>query len=203
MDFARRAEKAYERGEVAHAVVVLVEGLKSRPGREEAGEFLAEIYTEGVETPGLERDVVSALAVHSDGERLASRIDEQLEASGREAMARDFRRAADEIGLEVSNPRPVEGEGQQRDPLEEGSVAEEPSHSAVEEGGESDASTSSVEDSAGTADSDSESEEQYAGESSAKPEIATADSRSETRTRWWPSGRVAAVGRVGVARISN
>jgi len=102
MDFERRAKKAYDRGESVRAVVVLVEGIKNHSDRDEALRKLMDYYTDGVESPGLERDVAAALAEHPQGDRLASRVDERLEASGREAMARDFRRAAADRGLKVT-----------------------------------------------------------------------------------------------------
>lgn len=210
MDFERRAQKAYDRGEPARAVVVLVEGLKSRPGREGAGELLAEIYIDGIETPGLERDVASALAVHPEGERLASRIDEQLEASGREAMARDFRRAADELELEVSNPQPsrpphgepstIDGDAGAEERSEEAGADDErrtPEHSADSHDG--DGTTKPIEASGEASEAAEDTGEQSVEESGAEPEVAGGKSGAGDDSDWWPVGGAAAVGLVVLA----
>jgi len=106
MDFERRAAKAYDRGDAVRAVILLVEGLKRHPDRRDAAETLVRYYADGLESPGLERDVVSGLVETSEAGEYLGRIYARLMDRGRDKMARDLERAADEYGYVLEMPAP-------------------------------------------------------------------------------------------------
>jgi Tfp pilus assembly protein PilF len=134
MDFERRATKAYERGDAVRAVVSLAEGLKRRPDCRDAAEALVEYYVEGLDSPGLERDVVSGLVETPDAQTHLQAIYSQLIVAGRGKMARAFERAAADEGFDLvrqsardsrgSQNREVETPSQQGDG-EDGAAPEE------------------------------------------------------------------------------
>ena len=94
---------------------MLVEGLKRRPAHSSATEALIEFYTEGVGSPGLEHDVVSALDRTPDAGRSIDRVYQRLIEVDAGSMVSDFERAAREAGYEVAEPAPPVEKGTRED----------------------------------------------------------------------------------------
>jgi tetratricopeptide (TPR) repeat protein len=114
MDFEERARKAHRRGQLVRAAVLLAEGLKRHPERVDALDFLTNLFANELASPGLEQDLVDAMAQQDD---LRERIDfilERYAERDKPTMGRELARAANERfgGFDWPPPATVEDVGQ-------------------------------------------------------------------------------------------
>lgn len=96
MDFEARAKRAADRGDSVHAVLLLAEGLERHPERSSALERLVELYLEQLESPGVESEVVEALASIPEGAQHLDRLLRELETAEQSERLRALRRAREE-----------------------------------------------------------------------------------------------------------
>lgn len=104
MDFHARAQNALERGSPARAMILLVEGLRRDPGREDALDLLLFIYTTHILRPGLESDVLKALEPQRERPALLRFTLDELERFEKGEMARALWQDAEERGFEIAAP---------------------------------------------------------------------------------------------------
>jgi Tfp pilus assembly protein PilF len=101
MRFEERARNAYERGDKIRALVLLVEGVKRHPGYGPGLAFLVSIYGDEIIHPGLEADVVRALAAQPNPETILADIAYRFEQRGEQGLLRALTLAAQERKLAV------------------------------------------------------------------------------------------------------
>ena len=126
MDFLRRAENALERGDPAQALVLLSNGLRRHPERDDALDLLIFLYTHHFRQPGLESDLFRALEHRRDRSLLLRLIIVELEDGQRSEMARAIEDRALDRGVEIVDELPVVEEVEI---VEKGAAASESDHS--------------------------------------------------------------------------
>lgn len=99
MSFVKRAERAHTRGDETRAIMVLIEGLKREPGRQDAIELLVLWFSVESPTRGLEADLVKMLGVQPERDDIFSAILDNLRANGRDDIAEALSGPASRAGL--------------------------------------------------------------------------------------------------------
>ncbi len=99
MDFKQIAMRAYERGDIARALAVLLQGIKRRGGDEAALELLLGVYGNGATSPGFEPDVAAVLAAHPESGFIAGQLLERLEERGAARVVSALERALGDRGV--------------------------------------------------------------------------------------------------------
>ncbi|MGM0555024.1 MAG: tetratricopeptide repeat protein [Myxococcota bacterium] len=120
MDFEERARKAHRRGQLVRAAVLLAEGLKRHPERVDALDFLTNLFANELESPGLEQDLMDAMAAQQDLRERLEFILERYAERDKQSMGRELVRAANERfgGFQWPPPTPaseLSGEGRRTD----------------------------------------------------------------------------------------
>lgn len=98
MDFLDRARHALDRNDPARALVLLVQGLRREPAREDALDLFLHIYTRRIKIPGLESDLFRAVEYQGHRARLLRFVLEELTRLEKESMARAVEEGARERG---------------------------------------------------------------------------------------------------------
>jgi tetratricopeptide (TPR) repeat protein len=101
MDFKQIAMRAYERGDIARALAVLVQGIKRRGGDEAALELLLGVYGNGATSPGFEVDVAAAIASHPEAGFISGQLVARLEERGVTRVVHALERALGELGVHI------------------------------------------------------------------------------------------------------
>ncbi len=116
MSFYNRAQKAYDRGDIVRAVVMLIEGLKRSPDHAEALDMLLRLYGIEVDGMGLEPDVIKILELQPDANDLLSVLVDNARGCGHDRVADALLELGGARGLayvpESEDDEPDEPEGQ-------------------------------------------------------------------------------------------
>lgn len=104
MDFHARAQNALQRGSPARAMILLVQGLRRSPEREDALDLLLLIYTTQILKPGLESDLLKALGPQQNAPALLRFVLDELTGFEKVEMARALKLRAREEGFEIAPP---------------------------------------------------------------------------------------------------
>ena len=119
MSFVKRAERAYTRGDETRAIMVLIEGLKREPGRQDAIELLVLWFSVESPTIGLEADLVKVLGVQPGKDDIFSAILDNLRANDRDDIAEALIGPASRAGLTYVPMREEEEVLPEEDSIEE------------------------------------------------------------------------------------
>lgn len=119
MSFVKRAERAHTRGDETRAIMVLIEGLKREPGRQDAIELLVLWFSVESPTRGLEADLVKMLGVQPEKDDIFSAILDNLRANGRDDIAEALIGPASRAGLTYIPMKPKEDEPLKDQPAED------------------------------------------------------------------------------------
>lgn len=111
MDFEERARKAHRRGQLVRAAVLLAEGLKRHPERVDALDFLTNLFANELQSPGLEQDLVDALAAQDDRRERIDFILERYFDRDKSTMGRELARAASERFESFAWPPATDADG--------------------------------------------------------------------------------------------
>lgn len=106
MDFHHRARNALERGEPVRALVQLVQGLRRNPDHEDGLDLFLFIYTQRIDKPGLESDLLRGLEFQPDQSQLLRLVIDELRELGKDDMAEAVESLAEQEGVTIAAPPP-------------------------------------------------------------------------------------------------
>lgn len=136
MNFERLARHALERGDATRALFLLVEGFKRHEGSDDALRLMLRLYLEQTRAPGLERDIISIIKPHPDGEFWLAQMLDAFEADDQPRMVEALLLEAMRANLKpVVPPEALWAAGQTREDALEIIEIEEapPSYHAAEQ----------------------------------------------------------------------
>ncbi len=107
MDFRQRAHTALERDEPGRALMILVNGLRRAPERDDAVDFFLFIYIHHIKRPGMETELLRGLEFHGERAALLGVAMEELHLLDKPDMARALEDTAEERGVAIAAPEPV------------------------------------------------------------------------------------------------
>ena len=108
MDFCQRAQTALERDDPGRAMMLLVNGLRRQPDRDEGLDLLLFVYVHHIKQPGMETELLRALQFQSDRDELLRFTIDKLEEVGKPIMAASLEEEAAAQGVAVAEPVVIE-----------------------------------------------------------------------------------------------